>query len=223
LSVVAFAVIDVMCTAGPDGLVVAESGVADVESPAVVFDVSPAAAADTLLTVIVLVASSAVAVIVVVPIVVPPVRTPEVETSTTPCDAVAHPTVTLRTTLPWASFTTAVACACCPGASDESGAEISILVPRCPPRWSLAVSPSAERGSRGPEDSQDMRRNPWSPTSTGAMIRYERWGRRIERGNLSKWRRTRRTTHHSEGSDARMSVVSWVGARRGGAVVARER
>jgi hypothetical protein len=47
------------------------------------------------------------------------------------------------------------------------------------------------------------------------MIRYERWGRRIERGNLSKWRRTRRTTHHSEGSDARMSVVSWVGARRG--------
>jgi hypothetical protein len=181
-----------MWTAGPDDVEV-ESGVAAVVSlaavfvvsPAVVFEVvSPAVAADTLLTDIVLYASSADAVIVVVPTVVPPVRTPAVETLTTPCDAVAHDTVMLRTVLPCASFTTAVACTCCPGASDESGAEISTVVPRRP-RWAFAVRPSAERGSRGPADSQETRSSAWNPTSTGAMIRYERWGGRIEKRNLS--------------------------------------
>ena len=229
LSVVAFAVIDVMCTATPLVVVVAESGVAAVVSLAVEV-VSPAASADRLLTVIVLVASSAVdAEIVVVPVVVPPVRTPDVETSTTVCEAVVHVTVSLRMTLPCESFTTALACTCCPGASDESGAESSMEVPRRPFRWALAVRPSAERGSRRLEDSQETSRRAWSPTSTGVTRRYERWGGRIEKRNLSVWRRTRVSTHHSERSDATVYVVSWVGAstrwstRRARAVTASAR
>jgi len=89
-------------------------------------------------------------------------------------DAVDHATAAFWSTLPRWSFTTALACTRCPGASDESGAEIAMLVTRRPLRCSLAVRPSAERGSRVLEASQEMSRSAWSPKSTGAMVRYER-------------------------------------------------
>ena len=77
--------------------------------------------------------------------------------------------------------------------------------------------------------SHETSRSAWSPTSTGAMMRYERWGGRIEKQNLSVGRRTRAHAHHSEGSDATVCVVSWVGAstpgsrRRARAVTASAR
>src|SRR5215218_24036 len=93
---------------------------------------------------------------------------------------------------------------CCPGVSDESGAESEMLAARRPLRSAFAVRPSGESGARRLEDSQETRRSAWNPKSTGAKVRYERWGRRIEKRNLSEWRRTRESTHHSGGSDATM-------------------
>ena len=166
-----------MCTATPSNRALAESGTAISVSPSVV---SSAAASPTLARVMVPLASPAVAEIVVVPIAVPPVTTPVLETLATSWLAVAQVTVALRTTWPRLSITTAVACTSCPAVRDESDTESSMLEARCPFLWAFAARPSAERGSRALEDSQDTRRNAWSPKSTGAMARYERWGGRIE-------------------------------------------
>jgi hypothetical protein len=121
LSVVVFTVIDVMCTAGPTGVVVAESGVADVVSlsvvvVSVVVVVSPGASGigfstvslGETRTVIEPEMPSTVAEIVVVPDVVPAVTRPTDETSAISFDAADHAMSALRMRLPRWSFTVAL-------------------------------------------------------------------------------------------------------------------
>src|SRR5687768_7069425 len=112
LSVLAFAVIDIMCTVAPDGVVVAESGEADVESPSVsaggvAVVSSPVtsggdsdAGSGATLTVIVRVTLSAVAEIVVDPVLVSAVTRPVAETSAISRDAAVQRTRELEMTFP---------------------------------------------------------------------------------------------------------------------------
>ena len=122
-SFVAFAVIEIMCTGAPAGVFVAESGEDEVES----FPVGSAGVSGTsssvTLTVIVRVTLSAVAEIVVDPVVVSAVTSPVAETAAMSRSATVQVRRGLSMTRPRASFTTAVACTCWPGVSDESGAE----------------------------------------------------------------------------------------------------
>src|SRR5688572_8607051 len=109
LSVVAFAVIDTMCTEAPDG-VVAESGAAEAESPSVdgvdvvSSPVTSGGDSDTrsgvTLTVIVRVTLSAVAEIVVDPVLVSAVTRPVAETSAISREAARQVTRELEITFP---------------------------------------------------------------------------------------------------------------------------
>jgi hypothetical protein len=97
---VAFAVIEIMCTATPLVVFVAVSVAAFVVSAGAAPDaVSPALAAGTTLTSIVCVTPSDVAETVVVPI-VSPVINPLLETSATSCDATDHVTGAVVMTAP---------------------------------------------------------------------------------------------------------------------------